>query len=358
MLHAVSPLPSSELESMLAAYPFHPTVFVLPPWEAIYATDSERDQTFADAVDVHDRVVQWYRSCGYMLHEVPRLPVARRAQHVLHTLSAVALMLLTFSIRAWAGQAQNTPAFEVVSVKPSAAQNDQTASFVQPGARYTAINVTLRMLVKTAYGVHDDQIAGGPSWIDTERFDVTAKAEGNPPGNVFRDQARLMLRQALADRFKLVLRTERREIPIYALVVARDDERFGPQLTRSDASECSGAPKVVPTAPNAPEPNVPMPCGSGFSRAAHVAARGMEFSTLVTSISSWADRLVLDRTGLTGKFDWDLQWSMEPLTPDAARASGVSLFTAVREQLGLRLESQRGMADVLVVDAVERPTPD
>jgi len=271
--------------------------------------------------------------------------------------SIVALVLLTSAVLASSGQAQNAPAFEVVSVKPSAAQNDQTTSFVQPGARYTAINVTLRMLVKTAYGVHDDQIAGGPAWIETERFDIAAKGEGNPPGNVFRDQARLMLRQTLADRFKLVLRTERREIPIYALVVARDDGRFGPQLTRSDASECNGPEKAVPTAPNAAEPNPPMPCGSGFSRAAHVAARGMEFSTLATNISNWADRVVVDRTGLMSKFDWDLQWTMEPLTPDATRP-GVSLFTALREQLGLRLEPRRGPVDVLVVNHVERPVPD
>jgi len=214
------------------------------------------------------------------------------------------------------------------------------------------------MLVKTAYGVHDEQIVGGPAWIENERFDIAAKGEGNPSGNVFREQARLMLRQALADRFKLVLHTERREIPVYALMVVRDDGRLGAQLRRSEDSECSGPPQAVPTASNAPEPNPAMPCGSGFTRPAHVNARGMEFSTLVTSISSWADRLVVDRTGLTGKFDWDLQWSMEPLTPDAARPAGVSLFTALREQLGLRLESQPGVADVLVVDAVERPAPD
>ena len=87
MLHEASSLPSSELESVLATYPFHPTGFVLPPWEAIYSTDAERDQTFADAVDVHRRVVRWYRSCGYMLNEVPRVPVPQRAGHVLQTLA-------------------------------------------------------------------------------------------------------------------------------------------------------------------------------------------------------------------------------------------------------------------------------
>jgi predicted ATPase len=76
MLHEASPVPAIELETTLASYPFHATVFVLPPWEAIYANDAERDQSFADAVDVHAKVVRWYRSCGYVLNEVPRLPVA------------------------------------------------------------------------------------------------------------------------------------------------------------------------------------------------------------------------------------------------------------------------------------------
>lgn len=87
MLHEASPLPSIELESMLAEYPFHDVVFVLPPWEAIYATDAERDQSFAEAIDVHARVVRWYRSCGYAINEVPCLPVAKRAMHVLRILA-------------------------------------------------------------------------------------------------------------------------------------------------------------------------------------------------------------------------------------------------------------------------------
>ena len=87
MLHEASPLPSIELETILASYPFHATVFVLPPWEVIYANDAERDQSFAEAVEVHAKIVQWYRSCGYVLNEVPRLPVAQRAEHVLRILA-------------------------------------------------------------------------------------------------------------------------------------------------------------------------------------------------------------------------------------------------------------------------------
>lgn len=91
MLRESSSLPSIELEEMLASYPFHGTVFVLPPWEAIYSNDSERDQSFAEAVDVHSKVVRWYRSCGFVLNEVPRLPAAHRAEHVLRVLREMPL---------------------------------------------------------------------------------------------------------------------------------------------------------------------------------------------------------------------------------------------------------------------------
>jgi len=87
MLHEASALPTIELESILASYPFHATVFVLPPWEVIYANDAERDQSFAEAVDVHARILQWYCSCGYVINEVPRVPVAQRAEHVLRILA-------------------------------------------------------------------------------------------------------------------------------------------------------------------------------------------------------------------------------------------------------------------------------
>ncbi len=85
-VHEVSPLPAGELAAMLAAHPFHPSAFILPPWRAIYVNDAERDQSFAEAVEVHDRIVDWYGSCGFRLDEVPRLPVAERARHVLRTL--------------------------------------------------------------------------------------------------------------------------------------------------------------------------------------------------------------------------------------------------------------------------------
>ena len=227
---------------------------------------------------------------------------------------------------------------------------------MQPGGRYTATNVTLRALVRSAYGVqHDAQLVGGPSWIDTDRFDIVAKAEGSPSTDVFRDQARLMLRTLLADRFKLVLHRETRELRIYALVVARGDGKLGPQLRPSTVAECSA--RTLPNTPANNDASAAIPCGSGFARTRHLAARAVVFSVLSTNISNVADRPVADRTGLTGAFDWELQWSAEP-TPKPEAPDALTLFTALQEQLGLRLESARGPVEVFVIDSVERLSPD
>ena len=253
--------------------------------------------------------------------------------------------------------AQTPPAFEVASVKPNASGASATASYVQPGGRYTAINVTLRMLMKTAYQIHETQIVDGPGWIDVDRFDVSARAAEAPSAAAFIERARLMLRPMLADRFKLALRNERREIPVYALVVARADGRLGPQFMRTDTSRCNGPDVAVVPAAGALEPGQPLPCNMSFLRPTHAGARGTEIFTLITHLRNGADRVVVDRTGLAGEFDWDLQWTGDPLAVSAA-GSGVSLFTAVREQLGLRLEGQRAVVDVLVVERAEKPAPD
>jgi uncharacterized protein (TIGR03435 family) len=272
------------------------------------------------------------------------------------TLCGAAILLTSAELSTNAAQ---QPAFDVVSVKPNVSGDERSASYVQPGGRYTASNATVRMLIKTAYGVHDDQIVGGPEWIDTARFDLTAKAaDTTPSATAFRDLARLMLRRALEDRFNLALARDRREIPVYALVISRSDGRLGSQLVRSDSRTCDGPWTSVPIAPGLPEPNPASPCNSGFSRSGHVAARAVEFSTLVTQISGWADRLVVDRTGLSGRFDWDLQWTQAALSTAATDSPGVSLATAIQEQLGLKFESRREPTDVLVVARVERPMPD
>jgi hypothetical protein len=164
-------------------------------------------------------------------------------------------------------QTPDTPAFDVVSVKPNVSGDENSSSCVQPGGRYTAANMTVRMLIRTAYGVHGDQIAGGPGWIDTERFDIVAKAEGYASGAAFRDQARVMLRKALADRFRLTL---------------------VPELVRSDMERCQGPVTSLPAAQGAAEPSPAMPCDSSFFRAGHIGARAVEFPTLVTRLGRHA----------------------------------------------------------------------
>ena len=272
------------------------------------------------------------------------------------TLCGALILLTSAELRTNAAQ---QPAFDVVSVKPNVSGDERSASYVQPGGRYTASNVTLRMLIKTAYQVHDDQIVGGPDWMETARFDVNGKAaDTTPTAMAFIDLARLMLRRALEDRFNLTLVRDRREIPVYGLVVARSDGRLGSQLSRSDPRTCDGPWVSVPIAAGSPEPNPPSPCDSGFARSGHLGARAVEFSTLVKRLSTWADRLVVDQTGLSGRFDWDLQWTQAALSTAVADVPGVSLATAIHEQLGLKLESRRAPIDVLVIGSVERPMPD
>lgn len=256
-------------------------------------------------------------------------------------------------------QTTDTPTFEVVSVKRNVSGDQASSSIVQPGGRYSASNMTLRMLMKTAYGVHDDQIVGGPSWVNEERYDVVAKAATDRPTNMFRDEARVMLRAALADRFGLGLHRERREIAVYALVLAARDSSLGPQLRRANADDCGRPARPFSGAAVAPESIADLPYNSGFARAGHLAARAMDFSVLATRLGAWTDRVLVDRTGLSGAFDWDLQWTPDALTPDATiSAAGLPLVTALREQLGLRLEARREPAEVLVIDRVARPVPD
>jgi uncharacterized protein (TIGR03435 family) len=278
-----------------------------------------------------------------------------RAQEFNRPPIAVILVLTTGLLSA---QTPTSRSFDVASVKPNQS-NDEPASFVTPGGRYVATNATVRTLIKSAYVLHDTQLLGGPKWVDTEGFDIEGKAQGFATAAAFRDEARLMLRPLLADRFKLVLRPESRRLSVYALVLARPDRRFGPQLRRSSAAECSGAAVAMPTDPQAAEPEVPLPCGAEIYRPGHVAARAMALSNLVLNLSRWTDRVVVNDTGLQGVFDWEIQWSPEPHSPDnASPAIGPTLLAAISEQAYLRLQGTQRSVDVFVVERVEHPDPD
>ena len=262
------------------------------------------------------------------------------------------VIVVMFALVSSAGRAQtNSPgpqAFEAASVKAS--QPGETALRMQalPGGRVSISNTPLRFLIRNTYNVLDLQIVNGPDWINTDRFDIEAAATGNPT----QPQIQVMLRRLLADRFKLSLHTETRELPIYALVMARSDRRPGPRLRA--AAPCVRAPADGP--PQPPPPPGAVPCGFTVG-AGRGTARGVTMGAFGASLSNQVGRVVQDRTGLAGSFDLELEYTPGS-TVTTPPPDGVSIFTALSEQLGLKLEPQRGSVEVLVIDRAERPGPD
>jgi uncharacterized protein (TIGR03435 family) len=279
--------------------------------------------------------------------------------------------------------AQTSPnlAFEAASIKP----NNSTSlgrRFGVPGDRFVATNETLWQLIAVAYGapgvlpqpLADYQISGGPKWINSDRFDVVAKAVGDVVrGTEGTRRKQLMLRTLLAERFKLEVHHETKELPIYALVVDRRDRTLGPKLRRSELG--SPALRGNPNNPPIPLPAFGTPacdaaggagCSPGLGIAGVFKGGAMTTTELTVYLAKWLDRTVLDRTGLTAAFDVELQFSPEGLRgaptgpPGVERppSEGSSIFTAVREQLGLKLESTKGSVDVLVIDHADKPTKD
>jgi uncharacterized protein (TIGR03435 family) len=268
--------------------------------------------------------------------------------------------------------AQTSPApatdatFEVVSVKPNKSGDRRVMMSLPPTGRLTATNVTLRELLRQAFDVQDFQLVGGPSWLASDRFDIIAKA---PEGAVTAAHIRPMVRAMLADRFKLITHTETRDMPIYSLVVARPDGKFGPNM-KVNPLDCEavfragrgGAP------PPPPQPGEPIQCGFMIGPGT-MTAGGMLLGELARSLSGFVGRIVLDKTGLKERYDFQLKYAPEgrgvgpgpgPGGPDPQPVDPnmPSLFTALQEQLGLKLESQRGPVDIVVIDRVEQPTED
>jgi uncharacterized protein (TIGR03435 family) len=261
--------------------------------------------------------------------------------------------------------------FEVASVKPNTSGDGSRRGIgTPPGGRLMMTDLPLRTMIRFAYDIQDVQLTGGPAWLHSEFFDIEAKAPADQidgSGRVPRDVMRAMMRTLLADRFKLSLRREMRQLPIYILIVARKDGRLGAQLQPSsvdcDALERNNQPPPLPKDGQAPL------CG-GQLGAGRLALNGWNMSRLANNLATWVDRIVVNRTGLSGGFDLKLEWSLEqrpqfdalggparPIEIPADR-TGPSIFTAVEEQLGLKLESTKGPVDVLVIDHVEKPTPD
>lgn len=260
-----------------------------------------------------------------------------------------------------------TLTFEAASVKPNKSIERNRGAGFQPGGRFLARNMTLRSLVGIAYGTPQPlpsfRVVGGPAWIDSDGFDIEAKAVGDfqetQGGPGFSNSGELMLRTLLADRFHLKAHTETRDLPIYALVQARSNGSLGPRLSRSNV-DCDAAVAAAVAARAAgatPSPaDRPVCAFRGFT------GSGVTLGQLSAVLTPLLQRVVLDRTGLSGRFDVDLALTSEQLRrPDAPGGSDASLdspsiFTTLQEQLGLKLESTKGPVEVVLIDLAEHPT--
>jgi uncharacterized protein (TIGR03435 family) len=241
---------------------------------------------------------------------------------------ATAAVLLVIGV---ALSAQNGPdAFEVASVRENkSASSVSSNSGPRPG-RFTIVNKSLRFIVLEAFGLLDHQLIGAPEWTNTVAYDITATF---PDGSVSERDWRPMLQRLLADRFGLAIHRETREVPSYDLVLSRNDGVLGMQLMRTDGS-C----------------DKPSACTLLVNRQS-LTARTQPIQKITPALQSLTGRPVIDRTGLTGTFDIDLKWSV---TGD----DGPSIFTALQEQLGLKLEPSKSPFEVIVIDSVQRPMPD
>jgi uncharacterized protein (TIGR03435 family) len=247
------------------------------------------------------------------------------------------VLALTALPRAQSGDAER-PRFDVASVKSNKNSEGVIQFAIQPGGRFAATDIPLKQFIRAAYTLQLYQIVDAPSWTESERFDITAvsnrdlqdETSWKPDGQFALVQ--LMMQSLLADRFRFRAHFEERQSQVYALV--RDESREATALTpaRPCGADCR------------------MQIGSGTLRAPNV-----ELPLFAELLSQLTGRLVTDATGLTGTFEINLRW--KPESQEAA-SDAPSIFTALREQLGLRLDARRGPVRVLVIDSVDRPTND
>jgi uncharacterized protein (TIGR03435 family) len=259
----------------------------------------------------------------------------------------------------------------VASIKPTDRSGGLFRVGMEPSGRFVANNVTLRFLLEQAYGLKDSQISGAPGWIDSDHYDVEAKpdeATAERQQKLSREernkQFMLMLQSLLADRFKLTLRQETKELPVYALTVAKN----GPKLHQTPVTPGDSA--LSDPGP----PGAPLRRGGIQMRRGELIANGVAPDRIADVLSRIVGRVVVDKTSLKGLYDFTLNWTPEEgqgpmirgagdpgagaLSKDAAPpdASGPTIFTASQEQLGLKLESQKGPVDTIVIEHVEKPS--
>ena len=246
--------------------------------------------------------------------------------------------------------AQVEPAFEVASLKRNTSLNDYGGGGPRPGGRYRLTNVPARSMIAIAWSIPSDRVLGGPGWIVTDRFDLDATMKESATV----DETRAMMRAFLRGRFSLAAHVEQRDLPVYNLTLARPGGQLGPTLERS-SFDCTNlaARKQEAAEALAARPGR-MLCGFTVDTGT-LDAGGATMETLAQILTPQVGRPVRDRTGLSGSYNVALKWT-SALGADVAGGDTVSIFTAVQEQLGLKLESGTAPLDVVVIDRIERPT--
>jgi uncharacterized protein (TIGR03435 family) len=271
------------------------------------------------------------------------------------TLGTASFAQTSFSPPPTAGVSAATaepPVFEVAAIKLDNSGNGGSHSSTNDGL-FTATNVSLKNLMQyEAYDIPGSRILGGPKWLDSTRFDIEAKMDESVAAQLKaldheqnRIQSQAMFQQLLADRFKLVVHWETRELPIYALVVAKKGAKLQPTKDTTGNTGTSS---------------------NGHGSSVQFTATGVTVARLAQALTSSASRElgreVIDKTGIEGKYDVSLNWTRDTGTSSVVAADGnaqdsaPSIFTAIQEQLGLKLESSKGPVQVLVVDHAEMPS--
>lgn len=279
----------------------------------------------------------------------------------MYALCKLATLLVLIS-QVLISQDEKKPQFEVASIKPSAPDARDMRVRNTGGGRVNINNLPLKELIVFAWRVQPFQVSGGPPWITTDHFDISAKSENTPkPGEL-----QLMLQALLEDRFQLKIRHETKELPVYALVLARKDGKLGPNLTEAKEGGCVAPDPTQPPRRQEPGQSPVRNCGQQMMSQKTLNAASVPIANIIPMLARMLGRTVIDKTGLTGKYDISLEWAPDEsqtglLPPDGPKpppseVQGPSIFTALQEQLGLRLESQKGPVDMLVIDRAEKPS--
>jgi uncharacterized protein (TIGR03435 family) len=269
--------------------------------------------------------------------------------------------VLLLSVSAACPQRAGAAQFEVASIKPAAPGEVGMYVLPGPGGGIRITNMTLKEMIVWAWRMQPFQISGGPSWLDSVHYDVVAKPESKPT----RSELAQMLQALLKDRFQLTSHTETKELPVYALVLAKKDGKFGPGLKEAKDGSCTPPDPSVP--PGLPLQGGPpsLSCGQFMMNATRFTAVSIPLSRMIPMLSRTLGRVLLDKTGLSGNFDITVQWTPDQnpglrFSADAsnlgANTDGPSIFTAFQEQLGLKLESANGPVEIFVVDRAEKPS--